>query len=257
MEERRISFRLTYRTRIIILPKRGVFVTAVKKFVIILICVAVIVTLFCGNVFADFETGAVYSSNKKGKRAIALTFDDGPHPRYTPEILDILQEHLIKATFFTIGENAALYPDVLKRCQDEGHEIANHTYSHKDLSRDSLDDICREISSAEDVISRCIDYRTRLFRPPGGLFGKNVIAAARELDYTIVLWTVDTRDWDHTPAEVITRRVLEDIDSGDIILMHDFIGKDSPTPEALRKMIPMLLEEGYSFVTVSELLGYS
>ena len=213
--------------------------------------------LFCGRGFADFEAGMVYSHKSNDKMMIALTFDDGPHPRYTPEILDILGEYGIAATFFTIGENAVYYPHIVTRCQNEGHEVANHTYSHKDLSKDSFENICNEVCSTENIIYENLDSRTKLLRPPGGLYGKNVIKAAAELDYTLVLWTVDTRDWDHTPPEKIAEDVLATISPGDIILMHDFIGRDSPTPDALRIMIPQLLAKGYKFVTVSELLGYS
>ena len=214
------------------------------------------VLLFSLSVRSGAEDyGLVYSHRKNEKMLISLTFDDGPHPRYTPEILDILKKYDIRATFFVVGQNASYYPELVKRCQDEGHEIANHTYSHKNLSKDSFEDICREVRDTENVIYENLDTRTKLLRPPGGLYGKSVIKAAAELDYTLVLWTVDTRDWAHTPPEKIAKKVTTSIKSGDIILMHDFIGKNSPTPEALKKIIPALLKKGYKFVTVSELLG--
>lgn len=215
---------------------------------------AVCLSLLCNGSAAD-DADPVYFRRDNDKMMIALTFDDGPHPRYTPEILDILKEYGIPATFFTVGKNAVLYPDVIVRCRDEGHEIANHTYTHRDLSGDSVLDIRREICGAEDTIYENLEIRTKLLRPPGGLYGTNVIRAAAELDYTLVLWTVDTRDWAHTPADRIADKVLTKIRSGDIVLMHDYIGENSPTPEALRIFIPVLLDQGYRFVTVSELLG--
>lgn len=204
---------------------------------------------------ADDHANAVYSHKENDKMMIALTFDDGPHPKYTPEILDILKKYDVPATFFTVGENAERYPAVIKRCLDEGHEVANHTYSHGDLSKDSYEEICREITGGENAVYENLDVRTKLLRPPGGLYGKNLISAAAELDYTVVLWNIDTRDWAHTPPGKITEKVLTNIRPGDIVLMHDFIGKDSPTPSALQKIIPRLLAKGYRFVTVSELLG--
>lgn len=224
------------------------------------ICAAVLsVALFSqlavSTAFASEEEELVYSHRKNEKMMIALTFDDGPHPRYTPKILDILKKYDIKATFFEVGENVISYPDVSRRCLDEGHEIANHTFSHMNLSNHSFEDICHEISAAENTIYENLEIRPKLLRPPGGLYGINVMRAAAELDYTIVLWNIDTRDWAHTPAAAISKKVLENIKPGDIILMHDYIGKNSPTPDALRQMIPILLKRGYKFVTVSELLG--
>lgn len=228
----------------------------IRKCLCAVLSTTVMAGIFCNFISANESSNLVYSHRTNDKMMIALTFDDGPHPKYTPEILDILKEYEIHATFFAVGENAEYYPEVIKRCQNEGHEIANHTYSHRDLSKDSFEDICREVRDTENVIYENLESRTKLLRPPGGSYGKNVIKAATELDYTLVLWTVDTRDWAHTPADKITKKVLDNIKPGDIVLMHDFIGKNSPTPEALREIVPALLEKGYKFVTVSELLGY-
>ena len=203
---------------------------------------------------ADSDTNLVYSHKKNDKMMIALTFDDGPHPVHTPVILDILKKYNVTATFFTIGENVSYYPEAFHRCFTEGHEVANHTYSHSDLSHDHFDNICREVKETEDIIFEITETRTELLRPPRGLYGENVVRAAAELDYTLVLWTIDTRDWDHTPPNTIAEKVLSSIEPGDIILMHDFISRNSPTPEALELFIPELLRRGYKFVTVSELL---
>lgn len=207
----------------------------------------------------DMQTDAsekeVYSSHDNTQNRIALTFDDGPHPVYTPLILDILREYGIHATFFLVGENAQAYPELVLRIQREGHEIGNHTYRHANLKQKEAADIRREITLAEDAILQIGDQRPKLLRPPGGLYNESVCEAARALDYTVILWTVDTRDWAHTPPEAITENVEENIRCGGIILCHDFIGgAPSPTPEALRQFIPSLLRENYDFVTVSELI---
>lgn len=188
------------------------------------------------------------------KKQIALTFDDGPHPHYTPIILDILEEYDVHATFFMIGENVRYYHDVAEAVLAAGHEIGNHTYSHARLDRLSGEDVAEQISACEDEIASLQEYRPRFFRPPEGHLSDMVQRVSRDCDYRLVLWDVDTRDWAHTPPEQICQKVLEDVKPGDIILMHDFIGHNSPTPEALRKLIPALLERGFELVTVGELI---
>ena len=187
-------------------------------------------------------------------RNIALTFDDGPHGLYTAEILDILAEYGVHATFFVIGENADRYPELLQREIAEGHEVGNHTQSHplKNLPHEQME---AEISACEKTIGEWIDQGTRLFRPPGGIISQTVMTLAESHQYRVILWSIDTRDWAHPPIEQITKTVLEQVEAGDIILMHDGIDLPSPTPAALRILIPALLAQGYRFVTVSELLG--
>ena len=196
----------------------------------------------------------VIHRKQNDKMQIALTFDDGPHPRYTPEILDILEEYGIKATFFMIGENVKYYPAAAEAVLAAGHEVGNHTYSHRRLP--PLDDreILSEVTACEDAIASIAEYRPRLIRPPQGELTGEDERLLGALDYRIILWDVDTRDWAHTPPAEIARNVCERVEAGDIILMHDFIGHDSPTAEALRLFIPALLERGYHFVTVGELL---
>ena len=187
-------------------------------------------------------------------RNIALTFDDGPHALYTAEILDILAEYGVHATFFVIGENVDRCPELLAREIAEGHEVGNHTQSHplKNLPQEQME---AEISACETTIGEWIDQGTRLFRPPGGIISQTVMTLAESHQYRVILWSIDTRDWSHPPTEQITKTVLEQVSAGDIILMHDGIDPPSPTPAALRILIPALLDQGYHFVTVSELLG--
>lgn len=196
----------------------------------------------------------VYSWHTNGKN-IALTFDDGPHPVYTPEILDILEEYGIRATFFTVGENVEWYNDVFRMEYEAGHEIGNHTYLHLNLRKLPYSSVCREIEQTEKLIYETVEYRTRYLRPPGGAFGNDMCRAAADMDYTVICWSVDTLDWAHTPSDKIAENVLENVKGGDIILFHDYVSGDSPTPEALRMIIPALLDEGYRFVTISELLN--
>lgn len=226
------------------------------------ILMVVAVCLLCGMLISPVAatgTGvsdaAIYH-HANGECNIALTFDDGPHPTYTAQILDILAEYGIRATFFVIGENAQANPSLLERELAEGHEVGNHTQTHplRNLTREQLE---QELSSCETTIGELIDERPYLFRPPGGILSQTVMTLAQDHHYRVILWSIDTRDWAHTPVEQITKTVLNEVGAGDIILMHDAIDAPSPTPEALRIFIPELLARGFHFVTVSELLGES
>jgi len=197
----------------------------------------------------------VYRKNENQYKKIALTFDDGPHPRYTPRILDILDKYNVKATFFTVGINAHYYPEVLEQTVKRGHEIGNHTYTHPHVSNIDKGVLKSEVEKCENEIYGLTEYKTKLFRPPEGMIDNNITSMLRDLDYKVILWDIDTRDWSHTPPQKIANMIIENISSGDIILMHDYISYDSPTPQALDIFLPALIEMGFQFVTVSELIG--
>ncbi len=196
----------------------------------------------------------VYNSNVNESKKIALTFDDGPHPRNTPEILKILNKYGVKATFFVIGVNVKNYPETLSMVVEAGHELGNHTYSHQVLKSKNKQDISKEIIDTEREISKKTEYSTTLIRPPCGFYDDKLISLANENDYKVVLWNVDTHDWAHASVEDIVTTVTKTVNGGDIILFHDYISGENNTPEALRIIIPRLLKQGYEFVTVSELL---
>lgn len=196
----------------------------------------------------------VYNSNVNESKKIALTFDDGPHPRNTPEILKILNKYGIKATFFVIGVNVKNYPETLSMVVDAGHELGNHTYSHKVLKCRSKEDISKEIIDTEREISKKTEFSTTLIRPPCGFYDENLISLANENGYKVVLWSIDTHDWSHASVEDIVKTVTGRVNGGDIILFHDYISGENNTPEALQIIIPRLLKQGYEFVTVSQLL---
>ena len=201
------------------------------------------------------ERIVVHRKHVNSEMKIALTFDDGPHPRQTPKILEILAKYGIKATFFTVGINAYYYPETLKSVVDAGHEIGNHTYTHPKVSKIEKGKLREEIENCEEIIYQLTEYKTKLFRPPEGMIDSGVLNLIDDLDYSIILWDIDTRDWAHTPPRQIADNVINSISSGDIILMHDYIGTNSPTCEALELFIPILLEKGFKFVVISELLG--
>lgn len=202
------------------------------------------------------EDGQVIRHGDGMTKRIALTFDDGPHPEYTPLILDILEEYGVKATFFVIGENADRYPDLVRREADEGHEIGNHTYTHPITSSPSEKEIIEEVGRTEETILRITGSRPKLFRPPGGCVFDGIGTKMKRMGYTTVLWSVDTVDWKRPGTDKIVSEVLGNTKSGSIILCHDFV-VNSQTPTALAQWLPKMLGEGYEFVTVSELIGES
>ena len=197
----------------------------------------------------------VYRSVTTEKKQIALTFDDGPHPSLTPKILAILAKYGGPATFFMVGQNVLNYPSAAKQVIDAGHEVGNHTFTHPHLANLNEHAIMEEIGKCEDALEELSEYRPHLLRTPQGDLTQNLERCLSDDDYILVLWSLDTRDWDNKSTAYIVQTVLGNVKSGDIILMHDYIGYNSKTPEALEKIIPELLSQGYEFVTVSELLG--
>ena len=188
------------------------------------------------------------------KPRVALTFDDGPHPRYTPQILEILAEYGVVATFFSVGINAETYPELIKREIEAGHELGNHTYNHYHVTNLTQEALEKDIEACTQALERISGSRITLFRPPEGICSNSVKSICAGDGLCIVLWSIDTRDWAHPGVQEICRNVRANVRDGSIILMHDFIGKNSPTPAALRQIIPMLLALGYEFVTVTQLL---
>ncbi len=230
----------------------------IKRFLSIT-CALLLTLVSLGLFFGGTVRGKQYNvfySNPNHAGMIALTFDDGPHPKYTPEILDILDEYGIKATFFVVGENVGYYSNIVKEEIARGHEIGNHTYEHKNISEYGGQALMQEIKKCEDALAS-LNYSSKLFRPPEGALGAEQGRQIKELDYRVILWNLDTRDWAHNTPWQISNYLMKNVKSGDIILMHDFIGKNSPTPAALRIFIPKMLAAGYRFVTVSELMEYA
>ncbi|MGJ7034648.1 polysaccharide deacetylase family protein [Anoxybacillus eryuanensis] len=193
------------------------------------------------------------------EKMVAITFDDGPDMLYTPDILTILKQYDAKATFFVVGFRAEKYPDIIKRQMNEGHEIANHSYKHLDFRGKSKQTIEEEIKKSEDVIYQITGKRPTLFRPPLGYYNKRIIDIAKQRGYTVVMWSKhqDTYDWQNPGTSRIVRRVISHIQPGQIILFHDHgSGSRKQTVQALKEILAILKEKGYTFVTVSELLKH-
>ncbi|MCM3337949.1 polysaccharide deacetylase family protein [Paenibacillus sp. MER TA 81-3] len=200
----------------------------------------------------------VWEVPSAGKR-IALTFDDGPDPKNTPKILELLKQYDAKATFFLVGWRVQKHTQLVKRTVSEGHEIGNHSYHHKYLRRGTSSAVIKdEIMRAHRVIEEVTGIAPRLYRPPGGYYNENLVKVAHANDYRIVLWSwhQDTKDWSSPGVQRIVNKVLDHARNGDIVLMHDFNDRSSQTVEALKVILPELKKRGYSFVTVSELMTH-
>lgn len=181
-------------------------------------------------------------------KKIAITFDDGPHPLYTPVLLDGLQERNVKATFFVIGKNVQENPELVKRMQEEGHLIGNHTFSHMQLTAGNLSCFREEIMQTNELIRNLTGQEPLLVRPPYGEWDKSL---EKDLNVLPVLWTVDPYDWRKTDVTEIVKAVLEKVKEDDIILLHDCYAS---SVEAALCIVDILKEQGFRFVTVDEIL---
>ena len=193
---------------------------------------------------------------KKPVKYIALTFDDGPHPVYTARILKILYDNNASATFFVIGENAERYPSLIRAEYDSGHELGNHTYSHGKLNKNSVKTLYDEIKKTDDIIKCITGTEPTFFRPPEGKHNSETDMILKKAGKQTVLWTVDTRDWAHTDKNTIINNIKKNVKNGSVILFHDYVAPPSPTPDVLCEILPYLKEQGYEFVTISELLSH-
>lgn len=194
-------------------------------------------------------------SPRNQEKVIALTFDDGPWPE-TPKVLTVLREFNVKATFFILGQNLLLYPEIIKQVVQEGHAVGNHTWTHS-YPKMEPQKAKAEIENTSAKLQLITGLKTRLFRPPGGILDNGVADYARRKNYAVIMWSIDTKDYQKPTASVLADRVLNQARPGDIVLMHDGGGNRSVTIEALKIMIPELQKRGYRLVTVSELLSLS
>ncbi|MBS8265890.1 polysaccharide deacetylase family protein [Mesobacillus boroniphilus] len=206
---------------------------------------------------AKFEkTGHVYWDIPVEEKLVAFTFDDGPDPAYTTQILDALKKYNAKATFFVIGEEAEKYPEIIERQADEGHEIGNHTYRHRFRDGYSSAMLKKELEKNAAVIKGITGVTPTLFRPIAGYYDKEIVDTAIEADYNVILWSwhQETRDWSRPGAAKITQNVISDTKSGDIIIFHDAGGDRSQTVKAVEDILKILYKNGYQCTTVSDLL---
>lgn len=177
---------------------------------------------------------------------IALTFDDGPSI-YTEKIIELLKEYDVNATFFILGNKVEMYKDVLKKSIEYGNEIGNHSYNHKWLIKLDDESIKNQIDKTQEIIKNALGYTPTLFRPTYGSLNENV---KKDTNLKIILWNVDTLDWKYKNVNSIVKRATKNLKDGNIILMHETYKRSY---EALKKIIPIVKEKGFTFVTISEL----
>jgi peptidoglycan/xylan/chitin deacetylase (PgdA/CDA1 family) len=188
-------------------------------------------------------------------RVVALTFDDGPWQKGTPKVLEILRQQKVRATFFMIGRHIQMYPAIAQQVVAAGHGIGNHTWSHK-FKPTSPEEIITEIENTTYLLKKATGLRTDLFRPPGGYLHNGLVDYANQKKYLTVMWTVDPADSKpKTTTQQILDHVLKETKPGSIILLHDGGGDRSATIKALPQIISGLRSQGFSFVSIPELLA--
>ena len=188
-------------------------------------------------------------------KAVALTFDDGPNPKYTPQILALLKEYGARATFFVVGMELARFPEIAKQDVEAGIEIGNHGFRHLSLVGLDPSTIETEVLPVEQEITAITGERPVLYRLPKGRSDSTALRSLTDMGYTIVYWSVDTRDYTaRRPAAAIAAQVEKQVQPGSIVILHDGGGNRQQTVAALRLFLPVLKNEGYQMVTVSQLL---
>jgi peptidoglycan/xylan/chitin deacetylase (PgdA/CDA1 family) len=199
---------------------------------------------------AQVETPALpfLESGPPEANRIALTFDDGPTPGLTELILDRLKERGLAASFFMIGQNATVAPDLVKRVFAEGHAVGNHTYTHPKLSDLPDAQVEFELARTQDTLAEILNHRPAMFRPPYGFFRKNQGPLARKLGLRVVLWSVDSRDWAQPGEDKIAEMILTQTKAGSIILCHEL---HRQTVDCISRVLDQLLEREFQFVPVT------
>ncbi len=195
-----------------------------------------------------------YTRCQVAEPVVAITFDDGPHPEFTPRLLDALKERNIKATFFMVGRNAAAYPAIVRRMAEEGHEVANHTWAHPLLTSYGNEGVDSQLRRTHDAIVKACGTAPLLYRPPYGAARLTQRRAIQErFGYPTILWDVDPLDW-QPPRSVqkVYDRVLQNVKAGSIVLLHDI---HQTTVDAMPAIFDVLIARGYQMVTVTQLIN--
>ena len=178
--------------------------------------------------------------------AIALGFDDGPSSDVTPEVLDILKQNGVHASFFVVGQKIEANADLIRRMVAEGHDVGNHTWDHPHLSQISLEEALKQMNDCDAALEKVLGYKPTLGRPPYG-------STRNDLGYPMIVWNLDPKDWRDHDAELVAQRILEDVTPGALGILHDLY---PTTAKAVSIFLPKLLKMGYKVLSVSELFAY-
>lgn len=194
-----------------------------------------------------------YNSCNVAEPVVALTFDDGPHPKHTIRLLDMLKERGVKATFYVIGQNVLQYPEIVQRMAAEGHEIGNHSYTHPSLPKIGHARVGEEISKTNAAIEQVVGITPVTMRPPYGAINPTITKRLNEeFDLPVILWSVDPQDWKIRKASHVSNHILQNAKPGSIILAHDI---HASTIDAMPAVLDGLLAKGFRFATISELIA--
>jgi len=200
--------------------------------------------------FKDAVAQGSYAGAGVNGPRIAITFDDGPHNQHTTQLLDALKAKGVPATFFVMGSSVGSNAEIIKRMHDEGHLIGNHSFNHENFSRLSIAEIKKNLEDTNRRIHEITGVNPTVLRPPFGFYNQSVLSAAKDLDMSVVLWSIDPKDWQFMNAKYILDVVMEHAKDGSVILLHDIY---ETTVEAAIMIIDTLHSKGYTFVTVDEL----
>jgi len=203
--------------------------------------------------------GQTFIGAGDGSRQLALTFDDGPNDPWTPRLLEILDREQVRATFFLIGRFVAQRPDIARQIAAAGHVIGNHTYDHPNLIFAGTREVESQVRRCAEALHQAVGVHSNLFRPPYGGRTPQALRRVRRCGLVPVLWSVSGSDWDAQSAAQIENKVMRSVEGGDVILLHDgghrSLGVDrSFTVGAVEQLIPRCLDQGFTFVTIPEMM---
>lgn len=208
----------------------------------------------CLILLANTRFGGIYLNTERiidpNKPMVALTFDDGPSSYYTPIILDILRAHNSVATFFVLGVQAEQKPDVLNLILEAGNQIGIHSYNHPDLTMLPLEEAKNQLERTIKIVEDATGYTPTIMRPPYGRRNEELV---NNINLPVIIWSVDTYDWSNRDPEIIYNNIFENIQDGDIILMHDIY---ETSAEAVKTIVPELINRGFQLLTIEELSQY-
>lgn len=205
------------------------------------------------NILWNYFVKGYHSNPSIKTNSVAITFDDGPHPEFTPKALDLLKQHNVKATFFCIGKHVEEYPEIVKRIHDEGHTIGNHTYNHAtNFGFMNTQQVVDEIQQTDSSIFKIINKKPLLFRPPFGVTNPSVAKAIKTTQHYLIGWNNRSLDTVIKSEEKILKRITKKIKPGDIILLHDTSDK---TINVLERFLINLQDKNYSSTTIDVLLN--
>jgi peptidoglycan/xylan/chitin deacetylase (PgdA/CDA1 family) len=231
---------------------------------LILTLVILVLAILAGCMYASFSIrsslfGKIYWRGRTDRNQIAITFDDGPHPKFTRDILQILQREKVPATFFLVGKKIDAFPEVAREIAAAGHELGFHGFTHRALWMKPQRTLQDEVDRSRESFRTHLGFEPKLFRPPYGIRGRRILTIAQQSGWKTIFWTRSGWDWTDIPSEEVARRALKKPMPGSFLLLHDSDGSSlhadrHRTVSALEIILRQLREQGFTFARVSEML---